>query len=140
MTRREEVAKMLEDEAEWHTINEYQGFSTDDVGEARELVGLLKEAAALLRAGDQEPHYEVTGPMHVVCQCDACKRAAPVAGDQEGWVSVPREPTDEMLDAGHSAGDFHIMHYDGTDKPGTPRYSLRRSWEAMLSAAPSERT
>jgi hypothetical protein len=53
----------------------------------------------------------------------------------EGYALVPINATDEMLDAGHGAGDFHIMHYDGTDKPGTPRYSLRKSWDAMLDVA-----
>ena len=57
----------------------------------------------------------------------------------EGMVLVPREATDEMLDAGHWAGDFHILHYDGTDKPGTPRYSLSKSWAAMLAACDAKK-
>ena len=61
--------------------------------------------------------------------------ASPSSPIPEGMVLVPREPTEAMLDAGHGAGDFHIMHYDGTDKPGTPRYSLRKSWDAMLAAS-----
>lgn len=58
----------------------------------------------------------------------------------EGYVLVPIEPTGEMLDEGRDAGDFHILHYDGIEKEGTPRYSLRKSYKAMLAAAPQPPT
>lgn len=65
------------------------------------------------------------------------KKVAAQPQQPAGWKLVPVEPTPEMLEAGRDAGDFHIMHYDGADKPGTPRYSLGRSYAAMLDAAPA---
>lgn len=53
------------------------------------------------------------------------------AAIREGVKLALAKPSEEMLDAGSHAGDFHIMHYDGTEKPGTPRYSLRKSLSAM---------
>lgn len=108
---------------------------------------LLRDAAAGIRSlaasATSEPDADLELIWHSVsdnAETNAAyrrlkARLAALKTQRPGWVMVPVEPTDEMLDAGWSAGDFHIMHYDGIDKPGTPRYSLRRSYAAMLAAA-----
>jgi len=49
---------------------------------------------------------------------------------REGWALVPREPTDEMRDAGWIA-TRHI-------KPFCERAVSEAAWEAMLDALPTE--
>ena len=65
----------------------------------------------------------------------------------DGWVMVPREPTDEMLLKGHHQIDWGRddqptnTNDDPLQKPGgvgtTCKEDLRDAYRAMLSAAPS---
>ena len=77
--------------------------------------------------------------------------AAPVvsapSSPGDGWVMVPREPTDEMLLKGHHQIDWGRddqptnTNDDPLQKPGgvgtTCKEDLRDAYRAMLSAAPS---
>lgn len=90
---------------------------------------------ALLR----DRRFTMTGGSEFALEIVAALSRPPAAGQEPaippGYVLVPLEATEEMLTEGFQAGDFHIMYYDGIDKPGTPRYSLAKSWRAMLAAA-----
>lgn len=63
------------------------------------------------------------------------RRPSPAAGAD--YVVVPREPSDEMVNAGckawYGAGDWKYHH----DKPGS-REDMRDAYRAMLAAAPAQ--
>jgi hypothetical protein len=93
-------------------------FMTDDTMDRIVLPALLAFASQQA-PGDRTwtPHFDYAGePM----------REGHFRDPPEGWVLVPREPTEAMLDAGVCAG------VRACPKPWCPA-----AWSAMLDAAPS---
>jgi hypothetical protein len=55
----------------------------------------------------------------------------------EGYAVVPREATDEMMNAGvETAGRTPRPHWPGAGRPGYGQ--IRETWRAMLAAANGE--
>ena len=77
----------------------------------------------------------------------AVRAEAAPSSPGDGWVMVPREPTDEMLLKGHHQIDWGRddqptnTNDDPLQKPGgvgtTCKEDLRDAYRAMLSSAPS---
>jgi hypothetical protein len=78
-----------------------------------EAIRLLKESGAINWPG---------GPAWSIRVDDAERLVALARAPQDGWVMVPKEPTEEMIEAGW------------IDKEDV---SPREIWWAMLAAAPS---
>lgn len=55
---------------------------------------------------------------------DECRKASQPVALPDGWVAVPREPTEAMLLAGYGESDSEIT-------------SVRPTWAAMIAAAPA---
>lgn len=83
-------------------------------------------------------------PIHVgcmACKCEQCedeeaeaiaawnRRAALLEPVEEGWVMVPKEPTEAMLDAACDVADVEFYGRKNVHE------DIRREWAAMLNAA-----
>jgi len=78
--------------------------------------------------------YNGSGPLHAI---PLYAGSAPVPAEAkvaDGWVLVPREPTEEMVIAALKEVDPLRELIDWTDGHGFMREDARRAWSAMLAA------
>ena len=66
------------------------------------------------------------------------RRTPPAVPD--GWVMVPREPTDEMTDKGESALIAGPLEKEFKDAPSATWAAAKACYRAMISAAPAAPT
>jgi hypothetical protein len=71
--------------------------------------------------------WEYTNPMTII---DLINNAPTV--QREGWVSVPIEPTEEMIDAGRTQGRNNELEFRHRDE------GAKLIYKAMISATPKE--
>ena len=67
-------------------------------------------------------------------------RAAPTPDVPEGWVLLPREPTDGMIDKGESALVTGPAETELQDAPSATWAAAKACYRAMISAAPAAPT
>lgn len=81
-----------------------------------------------LSQGDMSPRWEIESLLAAALQS-----AQPTAAVPEGYVMVPREPTEEMMGAGAEANVAHdkLLEWDGERRS-------HRIYKAMLLAARKE--
>lgn len=90
----------------------------------------LIDADALLKAMSNETSVYFTAYVDLVKNAPTVQR--------EGWVSVPIEPTPEMLRSMHVWIEFNEKSCDDMTKTYNEFSQVASCYKAMLSAAPKE--
>lgn len=81
---------------------------------------------------DALPPHWTDGPEENREACLAIARAAFAEIDAAGFVIVPREPTEAML---NGARDWSVKEYGGVDRIGVGKDGASGYWRAMIDAA-----
>mgnify|MGYP001954686569 CR=1 FL=1 len=68
------------------------------------------------------------------------RRSTPTPDVPEGWVLLPREPTDGMIDKGESALVTGPAETELQDAPSATWAAAKACYRAMISAAPAAPT
>jgi hypothetical protein len=102
---------------------------------AAEVEGLVKEARQLLQShADPGWHPFILYNDNLIDRLAAALEAqSSTPRNREGWVLVPKEPTEAMVDAADDANDTYRMTSNFREHA---HLGPAGTWKAMLAAAP----